>query len=106
MNKETIESLIWKCFECQLTVIGDFVTFKYYDLDPIYKIQFFNYEAFEEYFEANDTFAWGIRLYDTVEEEYQLFPVYDYFDGTPADLLKNASKVVSAMAEDIMNNIR
>lgn len=106
MTKEYIESLIWKCFECKMLFFGD-GTFEYYSLDGHQEItlRFFNYEDFEEYEGIRDSFAWGVILKNSDEDTYHFFPVYDYFDGTPVDLLENADRVVSDMAEDILKYI-
>ena len=116
MNKETIESLIWKCFECELNSAEDFKPYKIEGRDIT--LRFFNIEDYENYNGMTDTFGWGILITnyerkwfdengnaedEPEEPEETMFYIYDYFDGTPATLLKNASEIVSDMAGDIMN---
>ena len=110
--KEKIKDLIWKCLECHLD--GD-DNFEVYSPLLNFNMRFFNLEDYENYNGDTDTFGWGILLQDYTPErcltedadpDETMFYIYDYFDGTPADLFRNVDKVVDGMAEDIAEEIK
>lgn len=116
MLKENVKSLIWKCFECELDFSdnkdGDFV---WYAIFPSIRLRFFNLVDYENYNGCTDTFGWGILLEDSTplrcltedaDPDETMFYIYDYFDGTPADLFRNIDKVIDGMAEDISEEIK
>lgn len=114
ITKEKIESLIWKCFECKLTADDEFET--YYPIpNKDIRMRFFNLEDYENYNGETDTFGWGILLQnyeiprclqEDGEPDETMFYIYEYFNGTPADLFKNYKDIVSGMAEDIAKEIK
>ena len=117
--KEEIKSIIWKCFECHLDGNDNFETYDSPGRDIT--LQFFNSEDYYERTGYTDTFAWGILMKNWEKDEYgfpihkdkdgyydgspdkHMFAVYDYFDGTPSDLLKNGNLIVDKMTESIMD---
>ena len=75
--------------------------YKRYELDLNCEIQFFDYDDYQEVFHIENCFAWGVKLLEG--DETKFFPICDYFDNTPFDLLTDAPRVVSEMADAILD---
>ena len=103
MTKEDIKNIINWCFECNLDDNNNFMWWG----DPATEIafRFFNYEDYFDHFGTYDSYAWGVLVWDTFTDEEYLFPIYDYFDGTPNDLLNNKDQVIDRLADDILNKV-
>lgn len=122
MEKKIIENLIWQVFNGKLA--NKRPPLNYWDELEIpgrdIVLKFMTTSDNKYMFGCKHRNSWGILMTNWEKDKYgfpiqkdengyyngspdrNTFPIYWYFDGKSADIQKNADKIVSAMADDIM----